>query len=117
MQRNLFGWRSGRVQVGHRQPQLRVVETPRKPSFCSGAGLVALARVVGMACVMLVLTAVPALAQTSGTSFPDIADVIPIDEIGTKVTTFLVTSLGIVIAIKLGIVLGKKMLKWFGSGV
>lgn len=113
MQRNLFGWRSGRVQVGHRKPQLRVVETPR----LSVGALCNAARVVGMCCLMLVLMAVPALAQTSGTSFPDIADVIPIDEIGTKVTTFLVTSLGIVIAIKLGIVLGKKMLKWFGSGV
>lgn len=72
---------------------------------------------VMVAVAVVAATASQALAQTAGSTFPDLAEPISITEVGTKVVAFLAVGLGVVVAIKIGLVLMRKLLGWFGKGV
>ncbi len=72
-------------------------------------GLVtALAVIVGLAGDLL--------AQTSGSSFPDLAEPVDITEVCTKVVAFLAICVGAVLAIKLGMAILTGIMSWFGVG-
>ena len=70
-----------------------------------------------VAVAVVIATARDLWAQTAGSTFPDLAEPISITEVGTKVVAFLAVGLGVVVAIKIGLVLMRKLLGWFGKGV
>lgn len=88
-------------------------------AYAVEVGRIRVSRAVGMltilCCTLVVMTG-DLLAQTSGSSFPDIVETVDITEICTKVAAFLAVCVGAVLALKLGMAILSGLMSWFGVG-